>query len=70
MEKERLRIACVGYFQGYGGAEKSLICLANALNEKKYRISVINIGNGKIVLNQFPKGGSKAKTGTKILLYT
>ena len=49
MEKETLRIACVGYFQGYAGAEKSLICLANALNEKKYRISVINIGNGKIV---------------------
>ena len=49
MEKEGLKIACVGYFQGYGGAEKSLICLANALNDKKYNISIINIGNGKIV---------------------
>ena len=42
-------------------AESQLISLG-----LKYEV----IGNGKIVLNQFPKGGSKAKTGTEILLYT
>lgn len=37
-----------GYFQGFGGAEKSLISLANELKKRGYNISIINIGNGEI----------------------
>ena len=48
MEKSRINIACVGYFQGFGGAEKSLISLSNELKERGYNVSIINIGNGEI----------------------
>ena len=43
-----MKIACVGYYQSVGGAEKQLILLANALAERGHEVSLIVMADNVI----------------------
>lgn len=46
-----MKIACVGYFQSVGGAEKQLVLLANSLVEKGHDVYLIILAENKIAYN-------------------
>lgn len=43
-----MKIACVGFFQGFGGAEKSLINLANNLAKRSHDVTIICLNTNEI----------------------
>lgn len=47
----KIKIACVGFFQGFGGAEKSLINLANFLANNGHNVDLICLNTDEISYN-------------------
>ncbi|MDO4350880.1 MAG: glycosyltransferase family 4 protein [Eubacteriales bacterium] len=43
MRTQRMKIACVGYLHGRGGAERQLTMLANALSEKGHEVYLLSL---------------------------
>ena len=41
-------IVLLGYLKGFGGAEKSMIMLANELAKQGYIVTIISLGNNDI----------------------
>ncbi|MFS0668960.1 glycosyltransferase [Peribacillus frigoritolerans] len=50
--KERKKLIFIGHLPGFGGAEKAMTMVANAMAIKNYSVYLISIGKSRVVYNQ------------------